>query len=138
MEVVSPGANGHARSSNSVTTIDPNVVIQHLVDLLEVTLGASAEDLKGSESLLSASKRQDTVQRCTRFASESHVALYVQKDVLLLESAEENSQGLIGQQNFCCRWDLDADFRFQEMSRNISTHCHPRYLFRPPRPPQWH
>ena len=96
MEVVSPGANGHAPSSNPVTTIDPNVVIQHLVDLLEVTLGASAEDLESSGSLLSASKQQDTVQRCTRFASESQVALYVQKDVILMEPTEGDSHTLIG------------------------------------------
>lgn len=82
MEVVSPGANGHAPSSIPSTTIDPNLVVQHLVDHLEVTLGASAEDLESSGSLLCVSKRQDTIQRCTRFASESQNALYVLKDVV--------------------------------------------------------
>lgn len=82
MEVASPGANGHAPSSIPSTTIDPNLVVQHLVDHLEVTLGASAEGLESPGSLLYVSKRQDTIQRCTRFASESQNALYVLKDVV--------------------------------------------------------
>lgn len=81
--MVSPGANGHTPSSVSSTTIDPNLVVRHLVDLLEITLGASAEDLESPGSLLSGSKRHDTVQRCTRFASEPQNALYVLKDVIL-------------------------------------------------------
>ncbi len=84
MEVVSPGqaANGHPPSSASPSILDPEVVVRHLVDLLEITLGASAEDLEGKGSILSDTKRNDTVQRCTRFASESQVALYVQKDIV--------------------------------------------------------
>jgi dynein heavy chain 1 len=83
MEVVSPGANGHAPSSISSTTIDPNLVVRHLVDLLEVTLGASVEDLESPGSLLSGSKRYDTLQRCMRFASEPQDVIYVLKDVLV-------------------------------------------------------
>lgn len=86
MEVVSPGqgANGHAPSSTAAI-IDPELVVGHLVDLLEITLGAQEEELKGKGSLLSEAKRNDTVQRCTRFASESQVALYVQKTVAATE-----------------------------------------------------
>lgn len=96
MEVASPGANGHAPSSIPSTTIDPNLVVQHLVDHLEVTLGASAEDLESSGCLLCASKRQDTIQRCTRFASESQNALYVLKDVVSpdLSSATQGVSGI--------------------------------------------
>ena len=61
--------------------MDPGLIVRHLVDLLEVTLGASSGDLECKGSLLSETKRQDTVQRCTRFASESQVVLYVQKSV---------------------------------------------------------
>ena len=82
MEIASPGqrANGHPPPLPT-STIDPDLVVRHLIDLLEITLGASNEDLEGDGSLLSPAKRQDTVQRCTRFASESQVALYVQKDI---------------------------------------------------------
>ncbi|KAL6719365.1 dynein heavy chain [Lecanora helva] len=81
MEVASPGqgANGRPPPSPTSPVIDPGLVVRHLVDLLEVTLGASTEDLEAKGSLLSEVKKQDTVQRCTRFASESQVALYVQK-----------------------------------------------------------
>lgn len=84
MEVVSPGqgANGHTPSPPTPATIDSGLVLRHLVDLLEVTLGASTEDLEGKGSILSDAKRSDTIQRCTRFASESQVALYVQKAVV--------------------------------------------------------
>lgn len=85
MEVVTPGqgANGHHGPSTSIpATIDPDLVVRHLVDLLEVTLGASSEDLEDNGSILSESRRSDTLQRCTRFASESQVALYVQKNVV--------------------------------------------------------
>ena len=87
------GANGHAPSSIQSTTIDPEVLVQHLVDLLEITLGASKDDLENTGSLLSESKRQDTIQRCTRFASESQVALYVLKDVI---STDQSNSAHIG------------------------------------------
>ena len=87
MEVVSPGsgANGQPPSSPTPAAIDPDLIVRHLVDLLEVTLGASTEDLEGKGSLLSEAKRKDTVQRCTRFASETQVALYIQKFIGVTE-----------------------------------------------------
>ena len=88
MEVVSLGANGHTPSSSSSTNIDPNVVVRHLVELLETTLGASTEDLESPGSLLSGSKRHDTVQRCTRFASEPQNVLYVLKDIVVTNQSD--------------------------------------------------
>ena len=84
MEVVSPGqgADGRPPSSPLPSAVDPDVVVQHLVDLLEVTLGASAEEMRSKDGILSEFKKQETVQRCTRFASESQVALYVQKSLV--------------------------------------------------------
>lgn len=83
MEVVSPGqgVNGHPPSSGP-TNINPDLVVRYLVDLLEVILGASTEDLESKGSLLSEARKSDTVQRCTRFAFESQTALYVQKDTI--------------------------------------------------------
>ena len=81
MEMVSPGVNGHLPPATSAASIiDPGLIVEYLTDLLEITLGASSKDLESSGSLLSDSKKQDTVQRCTRFASESQVVLYVQKN----------------------------------------------------------
>lgn len=84
METVSPGqgANGHPPSTAGPAIIDPNTVIQYLVNLLEIILGASTEDLEGKGSILSESRKSDTLQRCSRFASESQVAIYVQKDII--------------------------------------------------------
>ena len=81
MEVASPGqgVNGNPSPVPSIAAIDADLVVRHLVDLLEITLGATTEDLETGESLLSEGKRKDTIHRCTRFASESQVVLYVQK-----------------------------------------------------------
>ena len=84
MEVVSPGQgpNGHPSSSPGSAIINPDLVVRYLVDILEILLGASTQDLESKGSILSETKKSDTVQRCTRFASESQVALYLQKDVI--------------------------------------------------------
>ena len=95
MEVSSPGqgVNGHPPPSATSLTIDPDVVIRHLVDLLEITLGASSDDLEAEGCLLSDDRRQDTVQRCTRFACEPQVALYVQKEILSIDVKKELANG---------------------------------------------
>jgi dynein heavy chain 1, cytosolic len=74
--------NGIQNSNPAPPSIDPQVIVDHLVKVLNVTLGASEEDLRVAGSLLSPSKLQDTLQRCTRFALETQVALYAQKDIL--------------------------------------------------------
>ena len=97
MEVVSPGqgANGHPPPTPGPAIINPDLVIRYLVDLLEVILGASTEDLESKGSILSETKKSDTVQRCTRFASESQVALYVQKDAISLDFPNRRANGHI-------------------------------------------
>ena len=78
--VAPPGANGIA-SAASPPTFDPQALVDHLSNLITVTLGASKSDLESYPSLLSQSELQDTLQRCSRFASESQAALFVRKDV---------------------------------------------------------
>ena len=95
MEVASPGqgANGRPPLPPTPTAIHADLVVQHLVDLLEITLGATTEDLQGKGSILSEGKKEETLQRCTRFASESQVALYVQKDVVTIDLPNGVSNG---------------------------------------------
>ena len=81
MDVVSPGLNGHVPSPDPDGDFHSDTLVQHLADLVEVTLGASTDDLQRPGSLLSSSERSDTFRRCTRFASESLVAIYVQKNL---------------------------------------------------------
>ena len=87
MEVITPGqgANGEVTPPTPPATIESELLVRHLVNLLELTLGASIDDLEGKGSLLSDAKRSDTVQRCLRFASEAQLALYVQKDTVPAE-----------------------------------------------------
>ena len=84
MDVVSPtapssGSNGV--SSASLVSIDPARVVDHLVVLLEATLGATREELESPGSLLSKAQYPETVQQCARFANDSQVAMYIQKDL---------------------------------------------------------
>ena len=95
MEVITPGqgANGEVGDPPPPATIDSELLIRHLVNLLELTLGASIDDLEGKGSLLSDAKKNDTVQRCLRFASEAQVALYVQKDTISAEASNGMPNG---------------------------------------------
>ena len=85
---LSPGAPNGITPSNAFQTIDPKVVVDHLTELLQITLGATRKDLEGPGCLLSKSRYADTVQRCTRFASETQVALYVQKDAIPIDRTD--------------------------------------------------
>ncbi|KAI0132222.1 dynein heavy chain, N-terminal region 1-domain-containing protein [Xylariales sp. AK1849] len=76
-----PISNGISPSS-SLIAIDPNKVVAHLAAIVTIALGASREDLEGDGNLLSPSNHTDTVQRCTRFATDSQVALYIQKEIV--------------------------------------------------------
>jgi dynein heavy chain 1 len=82
MEIVSPASPANGVASTSLPAIDPVLVVEHLAEVLKVTLGATRKDLESLGSLLSKSRYSETVSRCTRFATESQLALYVQKDVV--------------------------------------------------------
>ena len=87
------GANGQIPSPAQANIIDPENLLRHLVGLLKITLEASSEDLEAKGSILSDARRTDTLQRCLRFASESQVALYVQKDVVATGSSNQLVNG---------------------------------------------
>jgi len=79
----SPSTNGLATAT--FPAVEPNVIVEYLASVLQTTLGASRKDLEKNGSLLSKSQFSDTVQRCTRFATESQLVLYVQKHVASME-----------------------------------------------------
>lgn len=87
-----PALNGAAPPAFPI--IESSVVVEYLASVLEVTLGASRKDLEGRDSLLSKGRRAETVQRCTRFATEAQVALYVQKDVVLDTTGADDVSGM--------------------------------------------
>ena len=87
------GANGQIPSPAQSNIIEPEQLLKHLVGLLKITLEASLEDLEAKGSILSDARRTDTLQRCLRFASESQVALYVQKDILATGSSNQLVNG---------------------------------------------
>ncbi|KAF7869712.1 hypothetical protein EAF04_004496 [Stromatinia cepivora] len=81
------GANGVGTSAFS--SIEPKIIVEFLASVLQITLGATRHELEHTGSLLSEARYSDTAQRCTRFASESQIAvIYVQKDVVSQREGE--------------------------------------------------
>jgi dynein heavy chain 1 len=75
------GVNGVANGTLATpapSAVDPQTIIKYLSSVLQVTLGASEEDLKGPGSLLHEAQLEETLSRCTRFAVEQQ-PLYVLK-----------------------------------------------------------
>ena len=80
MEVSSPSTPNGVAASLPPSTADPILVLEHIAALIQTTLGAARRELEAVGSLLSKAKHPETLNRCARFASESQVALYAQKD----------------------------------------------------------
>lgn len=92
MEVASLEAPNGVPATETTTMVDSGAVVQYLTEVLQVTLGALKSELESAGSLLSAARYNETVQRCTRFASESQVALYVQKDIAATEETNGETE----------------------------------------------
>lgn len=106
MEVVLPGVPNGLAPPSQPPSVDPATVVQYLTETLQSTLDALKTDLESAGSFLSKAKYPETIQRCSRFASESQVALYVQKDAIELEQTngtEEGTRKLTYFFNMLCR-----------------------------------
>ncbi|ETS83032.1 Dynein heavy chain [Pestalotiopsis fici W106-1] len=85
-----PMANGVSSPPSPLASIDPSKLVEHLAAVVTIALGATREDLERDGNLLSPGNRTDTLQRCARFASDSQVALYIQKEIVpVSEEAED-------------------------------------------------
>jgi dynein heavy chain 1 len=95
---LSPGATNGALRAPSPTppAIDPQLIVEHLERILGANLGASERDLSAPGSLLSESKRSDTLQRCARFALEGQSVLYVTKE-RVAEPSIDDLEGASGE-----------------------------------------
>ncbi|KKK13667.1 dynein heavy chain [Aspergillus rambellii] len=93
MEVASSAVSNGVPAAPQGALVDSNIIVQYLVEVLQVTLGALKSELESPGSLLSKPKYNETVQRCARFASESQPALYVQKDLIASEDANGTADG---------------------------------------------
>jgi dynein heavy chain 1 len=96
---LAPGAvNGSIRApSPTPPSFDPRIIVAHLEKVLDVNLGASEHDLYAPGSLLSPARKEETLQRCSRFASEGQSALYLVKS----RADESRMDGLDGTNGKC-------------------------------------
>ncbi|KAK5628509.1 hypothetical protein RRF57_004225 [Xylaria bambusicola] len=82
--VVSPlsseGAGANGVSPPPFNIIDPKVIVDHLASVISIALGATRAELERLGSLLSSENYTDTIHRCSRFATDTQVVLYIQKD----------------------------------------------------------
>jgi dynein heavy chain 1, cytosolic len=80
MEVATPSATNGNGLSPAIEVANPAHVLEHIVSLLGVSLGASQSELKAVGSLLSDSKYAETLEKVSQFAATSQEALHAQKD----------------------------------------------------------
>lgn len=99
----SPGANGVA--TTPFAAVDPVRVVDHLILVLGAALGATRTELEAPGSLLSETRYNDTLQRCNRFAVDTQVALYIQKDLVPTDTLEDGDvdDGMIAARIFSSR-----------------------------------
>lgn len=78
--------------SPAAPTLDPHVVLEYLAQLLVDTLGATRGDLEAT--LQSSLRLPDTLQLCSRFASEPQTALYIQQESLEQTDGSDELNGI--------------------------------------------
>lgn len=100
MEVSSPPPQGMTANGGisppPFPTIEPERVLEHLISVCQIALGASKEDLEAPGNLLHAVRYSETISRCTRFANDSQNVLYIQKDIAA-SSAVDNGGDTAGE-----------------------------------------
>lgn len=87
--VPTPGGAGQPVVS-LIPPYNPHILLEYLVEVLKVTLGARDREIQSNGSLLSATKKGETLEKCRRFASSSETSqcvIYVIKEVLETEEA---------------------------------------------------
>ncbi|TKX19773.1 dynein heavy chain [Elsinoe australis] len=90
----SNGISAEAESS----VFDSQKIIDYLVSILAATLGASRQELEAEGCLLSPALLDDTIDKCTKFALESQVAIHVQKEARPQENGSlKNGNGVVPQ-----------------------------------------
>ncbi|KAF4126868.1 dynein heavy chain 1, cytosolic [Geosmithia morbida] len=72
-------------------TIEPERVVEHLVQVCKVALGSTQEELEEQGNLLHSSRYGETVARCTRFAADAQSVLYIQKDIAASSAVESGT-----------------------------------------------
>lgn len=81
MDVLSPSAPNGGPNPTSLESVDSLIVLEHIASLIETTLGAARRELESVGSLLSKASHAESLGKCARFAVETQVTLYAQKDV---------------------------------------------------------
>ncbi|PNS18432.1 Dynein heavy chain, cytoplasmic [Sphaceloma murrayae] len=91
--------NGETNGSSEETgpsLLDTHKILDYLTSILAATLGASKQELEQDGCLLSPALLDDTIERCSRFALESKIAIYIQKEARPQENGNlKNGNGVV-------------------------------------------
>jgi dynein heavy chain 1 len=125
--VTSSGPSSPKTNGTDTFVVDPTLIVDYLASVLEITLGATRKDLEKYGSLLSPDSRPHTIQRCTRFASENQVALYVTKEIATTGAID----GVLdGPSNSSLRFAYCLILTFSSRHCNIQLqYCNRHFLF---------
>lgn len=80
MEILSPSVPNGTGPPPNLEPPDPVAVLEHIANLIETALGAARKELEAVGSLLSETKRAETLEKVTHFSADTQVALYAQKE----------------------------------------------------------
>jgi len=72
-------------ASSLIPSFEPEVLVDFVIGVLSITLGATKSELEAAGNFLHPTQRAETVQKLARYATETMVALYVTKDALVSE-----------------------------------------------------
>jgi dynein heavy chain 1, cytosolic len=80
MDVATLSAVNGNGPSPTIEAANPDLVLEHIVNLIELSLGAVRPELKAIGSLLSDTRYAESLEKVSQFAAGSGVAIYAQKD----------------------------------------------------------
>lgn len=80
MDVLSPHGPNGTHNPALPEPIDPLLVLEHIANLIETTLGAARRELEAVGSLLSKTSHAESLSKCAHFAQDPQATLYAQKD----------------------------------------------------------
>ena len=93
-------AGGGAAAGGIVAAFDPAVLAEYVADIAVLVLNASRDDL-----LLSLLAYPDTIQKCSRFASDTNSqSLYVRKDSADTTLPSGSQDGTSATVSLCATW----------------------------------
>lgn len=90
----SNGSPATTTSNSLVSTFSPAPIIDYLIEVLSITLGATKVETESPGSLFYQDRYAETIQKLSRYATEPVMALYVTKDAVIDQTPSDPASSL--------------------------------------------